>query len=169
MARISRMGEGATASSVKSVLLSKKVFAACTNYCREGTQRTQRQAFPSLRSLRSFAAIIFGCGVRRAVSIRGFDGFQDFARFARFARLALTLPRAVVYRRSRAQRLYARLAGLGAGSGFSKPGSEFRVRCRGSEFRVSGSGFDAGPEQPGTRNPELGTFPAEGSRLRCQD
>ena len=54
------------------VLLSIKDLSARTNFCREGTQRTQREAFLSLRSLRSFAAIIFGCGVSRA----GFSVFH---------------------------------------------------------------------------------------------
>ena len=45
-----------------SALISEKVFADREDFCRERTQGTQRKEFASLRSLRSFVAIIFGCG-----------------------------------------------------------------------------------------------------------
>jgi hypothetical protein len=53
----------------------KRFSQGANFFYRKGTQRTQREDFPALRSLRSFAVIIFGCGVSRASFICGFHSF----------------------------------------------------------------------------------------------
>jgi len=62
-----RLAESALKSPISEfdcvvALLSERVFAGREDFCRERTQGTHRKEVTSLRSLRSFVAIILGCG-----------------------------------------------------------------------------------------------------------